>query len=281
MHRLSEVVLATSGVVADVRLDRGLLVPGEAFLVDVTLWNGGSWDIEGAAPQLELPDGWTATPTEESALGPPASPFFRPQIPGTSADGRVAAEIRGALLHSGFFQVIGHGIPADLIEAAFRESRRFHARPLEEKLALDGVRADRFILKDNLGNIRKGRLRAVRAQVGYKLPHLLADRADLDVAATETLFGDDSETDAVIYAVYAEVVAGRLGAAEVERLLKRSRAYPDAIETFYDRLTPGGYLLLGHSESLLNVSTAFELVHLDRDLVYRRALESAEDGTEK
>ena len=42
------------------------------------------------------------------------------------------------------------------------------------------------------------------------------------------------------------------------------------IDTFYERLGPGGYLLLGHSESLLNVSTAFELVHLSSDLVYRR-----------
>lgn len=42
------------------------------------------------------------------------------------------------------------------------------------------------------------------------------------------------------------------------------------IEMFYERLTPGGYLLLGHSESLLNVSTAFELVHLREDLVYRK-----------
>jgi len=42
------------------------------------------------------------------------------------------------------------------------------------------------------------------------------------------------------------------------------------IDMFYDRLLPGGYLLLGHSESLLNVSTAFELVHLREDLVYRK-----------
>ncbi len=42
------------------------------------------------------------------------------------------------------------------------------------------------------------------------------------------------------------------------------------IEMFYDRLLPGGFLLLGHSESLLNVSTAFELVHLREDLVYRK-----------
>ncbi len=46
------------------------------------------------------------------------------------------------------------------------------------------------------------------------------------------------------------------------------------IEMFYERLLPGGYLLLGHSESLLNVSTAFELVHLREDLVYRKPVSS-------
>jgi chemotaxis protein methyltransferase CheR len=42
------------------------------------------------------------------------------------------------------------------------------------------------------------------------------------------------------------------------------------IDVLYERLIPGGYLLLGHSESLLNLSTAFELVHLREDLVYRK-----------
>ena len=44
------------------------------------------------------------------------------------------------------------------------------------------------------------------------------------------------------------------------------------IDTLYERLVAGGYLLLGHSESLLNVTTAFELVHLSEDLVYRKPL---------
>jgi chemotaxis protein methyltransferase CheR len=44
----------------------------------------------------------------------------------------------------------------------------------------------------------------------------------------------------------------------------------EVIETFYQKLRPGGYLLLGHSESLINVSSAFELKHLKTDLVYRR-----------
>lgn len=42
------------------------------------------------------------------------------------------------------------------------------------------------------------------------------------------------------------------------------------VDAFYDTLAPGGYLLLGHSESLLNVSTRFDLAHLEKDLVYRR-----------
>jgi chemotaxis protein methyltransferase CheR len=45
-----------------------------------------------------------------------------------------------------------------------------------------------------------------------------------------------------------------------------------AVATFHDKLRPGGYLLLGHSESLINLSDAFELRHLRRDLVYRRPL---------
>jgi len=42
------------------------------------------------------------------------------------------------------------------------------------------------------------------------------------------------------------------------------------IDTLYRKLARGGYLLLGHSESLINVTTAFELVHLRNDMVYRK-----------
>jgi chemotaxis protein methyltransferase CheR len=49
-----------------------------------------------------------------------------------------------------------------------------------------------------------------------------------------------------------------------------SHARKRVIDMFQERLYPGGVLLLGHSESLLNVSTAFELLHLKEDLVYRK-----------
>ncbi|MBN2362321.1 MAG: protein-glutamate O-methyltransferase CheR [Deltaproteobacteria bacterium] len=41
-------------------------------------------------------------------------------------------------------------------------------------------------------------------------------------------------------------------------------------ETFFHKLRAGGYLLLGHAESLLNVTNDFEIVSLKNDLVYRR-----------
>jgi hypothetical protein len=100
---------------------------------------------------------------------------------------------------------------------------------LEEKLALDGVRYDKLILKDNLGNLKRGRLKAVRGQVGYKLPRLLQERVGLGAAVTETLFGDDSEADAAIYAAYADVVAGHLGDRDLARILEAGNAYPDAV----------------------------------------------------
>jgi chemotaxis protein methyltransferase CheR len=40
----------------------------------------------------------------------------------------------------------------------------------------------------------------------------------------------------------------------------------------HEKLRDGGWLLLGHSESLLNVTADFEIVHLTRDLVYRKPL---------
>ncbi|HKO01142.1 MAG TPA: protein-glutamate O-methyltransferase CheR [Thermoanaerobaculia bacterium] len=42
------------------------------------------------------------------------------------------------------------------------------------------------------------------------------------------------------------------------------------INNFYNRLVDGGYLLLGHSESLISLSTQFKLKHLKNDMVYQK-----------
>jgi chemotaxis protein methyltransferase CheR len=46
----------------------------------------------------------------------------------------------------------------------------------------------------------------------------------------------------------------------------------EVIQTFHEKIRSGGHLLLGHSESLINLSNSFELRHLRNDLVYRRPL---------
>ncbi|MCA9718096.1 MAG: protein-glutamate O-methyltransferase CheR, partial [Myxococcales bacterium] len=51
------------------------------------------------------------------------------------------------------------------------------------------------------------------------------------------------------------------------------------VEAFYDTLSPGGFLLLGHSENLLNVNTRFAHVHFENDLVYQKPLEVGTRGT--
>jgi chemotaxis protein methyltransferase CheR len=42
------------------------------------------------------------------------------------------------------------------------------------------------------------------------------------------------------------------------------------VSSFHDRLSDGGYLLLGHSESLISLSSQFKLKHLRNDMVYQK-----------
>jgi chemotaxis protein methyltransferase CheR len=44
------------------------------------------------------------------------------------------------------------------------------------------------------------------------------------------------------------------------------------IESYYEKLRAGGYLLLGHSESLINISNSFVLRTLKNDMVYQKPL---------
>jgi hypothetical protein len=98
---------------------------------------------------------------------------------------------------------------------------------LTEKLKLDGVEWDEFVLKDNVRNLLRGRFKALRGQVGYKLPVLLESRALAPREAEEVLFGDDAEADAFIYSLYADMVANRVTLDVVKRILDEAEVYPD------------------------------------------------------
>jgi hypothetical protein len=101
---------------------------------------------------------------------------------------------------------------------------------LEEKLTLDGITWHEFHLKPQWKNLRRGRLRAIRDQIGYKLPLLLRSRTRISREVRETLFGDDAEADAFIYSLYGDIVAGRVDDQEMVRVMKAAGAYSDAIE---------------------------------------------------
>lgn len=60
-------------------------------------------------------------------------PYFA-SAPG--ALGAAAAELRDALEHIGFFIIINHGVPQELINRTFAEAKRFHDQPLDAKMAL-------------------------------------------------------------------------------------------------------------------------------------------------
>jgi len=42
------------------------------------------------------------------------------------------------------------------------------------------------------------------------------------------------------------------------------------VENFHQKLEEGGFLLLGHAESLMNISTSFSLRHFRHDMVYQK-----------
>lgn len=106
-------------------------------------------------------------------------------------------------------------------------------RRLEDKLRLDGIKWDTFTLKPNLQNVLRLRFRALRDQLGYKLPALLASRthgSDAFTGVKETLFGDDAEADAFVYSLYADIMSGRLGEEMVHRIFEKGRVYEDVVD---------------------------------------------------
>ncbi len=104
-----------------------------------------------------------------------------------------------------------------------------------EKLRLDGVRFASLTLKPNLQNLLRLRFRALRGQLGYKLPALLRGRCELSSAGhgaslvREVLLGDDAEADAFVYCLYGDVLRGQVGPELLGEVLRRGGAYDDSI----------------------------------------------------
>lgn len=97
------------------------------------------------------------------------------------------------------------------------------------RFRLDGVPIHELTLKPNLQNLLRLRLRALKDQLGYKLPSLLAASFEAANSGTddgvEILIGDDSEADALVYALYMDVRSGALDALELQGILEHGDLY--------------------------------------------------------
>jgi len=102
-------------------------------------------------------------------------------------------------------------------------------REIKKKLELDGVVYDGIVFKDQLRRLMRGKFRHLREQVGFKLTELLKSRMKDAPAAHEYLFGDDWESDPLIYSLYADAVAGRVGGDELAEVLQAIRVDPPLI----------------------------------------------------
>ncbi len=109
-------------------------------------------------------------------------------------------------------------------------------RVLEQKLSLDGVEWDGFVLKPNLQNLLRGRFRAIRDQVGYKLPILLETRVNFELPSPEVLFGDDAEWDAFIYSLYGDVLAGHVERVDLDKTLQLGKVYAEDRERIFNAI---------------------------------------------
>jgi hypothetical protein len=103
-------------------------------------------------------------------------------------------------------------------------------KAIRRKLDLDRVPYDGIVFKNQLRHLRPGKLRNLREHVGFKLIELLRGRLDVPPEARECLFGDDWESDSLIYSLYADVLAGRVGPRRLEPILRRIGVDPALVE---------------------------------------------------
>lgn len=91
---------------------------------------------------------------------------------------------------------------------------------IHQKLVLDNIRPFGCFFKDNLKNLRPNRLKRLTNHMGYKIQALLELRVRLRPDVQQILWGDDSESDAVIYSIYSDICGRRLPQSELIRILK-------------------------------------------------------------
>lgn len=101
---------------------------------------------------------------------------------------------------------------------------------IAEKFSIDGIRPFGCFYKDNLANLRPSRFWRLSKQVGYKIQALLQLRAKLNENVRQICWGDDSESDAVIYNLYSDICSRRIGAQDLRSVLRHLSVTTEQID---------------------------------------------------
>lgn len=103
-----------------------------------------------------------------------------------------------------------------------------------QKLNLDDIKPLGSFYKDNLRNWKPSRWWRLTKQVGFKVQSLLQLRTRLKEDVRQILWGDDSESDAVIYSLYSDICARRWSEKELIDILSRLHVIGEQTETILD-----------------------------------------------
>ena len=81
---------------------------------------------------------------------------------------------------------------------------------IERRMVMDGVEFDGFLFKDQIGCLKRGRVRALTQQVAYKLYALAALWQSVSDVEKVVMFGDDVEDDPFIFSLFRRILLGQI-----------------------------------------------------------------------
>lgn len=141
-------------------------------------------------------------------------------IPGTDTLLQALAQYRAKIKGQSFFPI--YFITASPPQMEER---------IMEKLEFDKINPLGCFYKDNLKNLRPRRFWRLTKQVGYKLQALLQLRTRLHPDVRQVFWGDDSESDAIIYNLYSDICSRRISPMDLRNVLEKLYVTGDQVDT--------------------------------------------------
>lgn len=103
-----------------------------------------------------------------------------------------------------------------------------------QKLKFDGVEPYGIFCKDNFQNLSPRKLWRITKHVGYKLQALLQLRLLLADDVRIVMFGDDGESDAVIYSLLSDICSRRIDSGSIRQILNFYKVMDSQVDIILD-----------------------------------------------